>query len=618
MRTSIYLIGFILLVVKLQAQSHYVSPTGTASWTQATNVSTPCSIETANDNFTAGDTVYYRGGTYYSGITPSDNTTGTPSDNIVLTNYPDETPVIDMQNDDYSNLDDVSYLLLQGITFKNPLGDYAVYASGYDNPPIHSVTIKNCTFIGGAIYCDMGENIQILNCNISDTPGAGIVFYGSELHKLTKTRIENCVLTNTGNDAITLHADDGHNNLGSYHLIKNNIVNGVLDENCYDITSGDHIVLDGNVSIGCPESGINIGGNVASNQVKWVRVINHISYDLGWGGEHIYVGGYGNEYINVSKCTVYGQGENAILVDGGDAYMNEIRIFNNTVNGGDLHDLPLVQINNEAYNLIFLNNILYFDEEYGGMEWNLSPLVTSYYSDYNLYWHTTLSPGYIDIWYPDENLTDICNTYGQECNALEANPMFTDVANNNYHLQSTSPAIDAGNWLTYITSESGSGTSFVVVDALWFYDGWNIEGETGDTIKTQSGQTAVITSIDYTTNTINLNQSISWTQNESVATNYSGTKPDIGAFEHSDITNISTHKSNSLAVFPNPTKGIIYFSNDLTNNKYKVFSNLGRLVKSGIINKNELLLDDLNSGIYFIKIVDSHNEEMKTIKLIME
>jgi len=531
MKKNIYLLGFILIVVELGAQSHYVSPTGTASWKESAKIETPCSIETANDNLDAGDTVYFRGGIYYSRIFPSSDITGSPSAGIILKNYPGETPVIDMNHTDYCNLDDVSHLLIQGITFKNPLGDYAVYISGYDNPPICNVTITNCTFIGGGIYSDMGENIQILNCNISDTPGAGIVFYGSEFYKLTKTRIENCILTNTGNDAITLHADDDHNNLGSYHLLKNNIVDGVLDENCYDITSGNHIVLDGNISIGCPEPGVNIGGNVTENQVKWVRIVNHISYDLGLGGEHIYVGGYGNEYINISKCTIYGQGENAMLIDSSTASMNEIRIFNNTIDGRNLYDWSLVQINNVVTNLMFKNNIFYFDKEYRGMEWDLDSSVMDYYSDNNLYWNREDSPGYNNIWYQNESLSYICNKHKQENNSLEVDPLFTDIKNNLYSLQPISPAIDKGGWLTYIKTESGYGNSFVVEDSLWFYDGWNIEGEIGDTIKTQSGQNALITSIDYTTNIININKSITWRKDEGITLDYNGTKPDIGVFE---------------------------------------------------------------------------------------
>ncbi len=43
---------------------YYVSPTGSASWSECTNIDTPCDIYTASDNAQAGDTVFLRGGTY--------------------------------------------------------------------------------------------------------------------------------------------------------------------------------------------------------------------------------------------------------------------------------------------------------------------------------------------------------------------------------------------------------------------------------------------------------------------------------------------------------------------------------------------------------------------------
>jgi len=45
--------------------THYVSSTGSATWGESTNISTPCSLATANANADAGDLVYFRGGTYH-------------------------------------------------------------------------------------------------------------------------------------------------------------------------------------------------------------------------------------------------------------------------------------------------------------------------------------------------------------------------------------------------------------------------------------------------------------------------------------------------------------------------------------------------------------------------
>ena len=98
--------------------------------------------------------------------------------------------------------------------------------------------------------------------------------------------------------------------------------------------------------------------------------------------------------------------------------------------------------------------------------------------------------------------------------------------------------IDAGAWLTTITNSTASGvSSFVVDDSRYFYDGWGIPGETGDIIKTQNGEVTTIQSINYDTHTITVSPAIHIVKGEGLALNYSGSAPEIGAYEYgaSDI-----------------------------------------------------------------------------------
>lgn len=102
------------------------------------------------------------------------------------------------------------------------------------------------------------------------------------------------------------------------------------------------------------------------------------------------------------------------------------------------------------------------------------------------------------------------------------------------HLQGISPAINAGVFLTTITSADGSGTSFTVANPNYFYDGWAIPGETGDTIQL-AGQTstAIITDVNYDTGEITTATSVTWTTGQGVGLPYFGSAPDIGAYEYS-------------------------------------------------------------------------------------
>lgn len=108
-------------------------------------------------------------------------------------------------------------------------------------------------------------------------------------------------------------------------------------------------------------------------------------------------------------------------------------------------------------------------------------------------------------------------------------PKFVDFTNRDFHLQSTSRAINAGTFLTTATS-SGSGTQLPVADAKLFVDGFGVAE--GDLIQLQGQtQTARITSINDATNTLTLDRALTWTSGQGVSLPYSGSAPDLGAFE---------------------------------------------------------------------------------------
>jgi hypothetical protein len=117
-------------------------------------------------------------------------------------------------------------------------------------------------------------------------------------------------------------------------------------------------------------------------------------------------------------------------------------------------------------------------------------------------------------------------------NGLETSaPGFVNETLNDFRLAVGSRMIDAGGPLTTATA-AGSGTSLRVEDASYFYDGYTIPGEVGDSIQI-IGQpaTAVVVAINYATNTLTLDSSLTWAAGAGVALRHSGARPDLGAFE---------------------------------------------------------------------------------------
>ena len=114
---------------------------------------------------------------------------------------------------------------------------------------------------------------------------------------------------------------------------------------------------------------------------------------------------------------------------------------------------------------------------------------------------------------------------------LQADPRFVDEAARDFRLAAGSPMIDAGAYLTR-TASDGAGTALRVEDPTWFFDGFGISGEAGDLIQLE-GQavTARVRGIDLTSGTLTLDRALTWRAGQGVSLAYSGSGPDVGAFE---------------------------------------------------------------------------------------
>lgn len=69
--------------------------------------------------------------------------------------------------------------------------------------------------------------------------------------------------------------------------------------------------------------------------------------------------------------------------------------------------------------------------------------------------------------------------------------------------------------------------------------------------------------------------------------------------------------NNTLEVFPNPAKNIMYVKNESHVNKIVVYNNLGKAVLTQTTNNNEVNVENLAHGIYLLEI---HTEQNKVYK----
>ena len=107
-----------------------------------------------------------------------------------------------------------------------------------------------------------------------------------------------------------------------------------------------------------------------------------------------------------------------------------------------------------------------------------------------------------------------------------------DTSGSDFRLQPGSALIDAGAFVTTTVGAGVKSTEMRVKDPAYFYDGFGIEGETGDTIQFQ-GQavTARIKQVDLKSGLLTIDHPLSWSDGQEITLAYQGKGPDIGAYE---------------------------------------------------------------------------------------
>jgi hypothetical protein len=95
-------------------------------------------------------------------------------------------------------------------------------------------------------------------------------------------------------------------------------------------------------------------------------------------------------------------------------------------------------------------------------------------------------------------------------------------------------------------------------------------------------------------------------------------RPVVGkSFDHSGV---KPHELQSdITIYPNPTKGVVYIETpDVEDDmNYSIMNSYGQCLETGTLNSNELSLEKLPAGIYFVQF-SSKNQPITTKKIIKQ
>jgi len=504
-----------------------------------------------------GDNIYFKRGDTFTDAELNIKVGGTSTDRMIIGDYgTGNNPIFDRNTGNEiitCSTANVNYITIQNLTLKNG-GDALQVWNNHTDIIISGITIIGCSH--NAMYFNATIGLSIKNCVITNPGYGGIELYGSHYHRLSNVIIKNVTITNTlypVADGIEIHYMDEPPNydVGSNFLIENCTATG-FGRAGFDAVSGENIVFKNCSAYGNTQAGITLGWGI-----KNVTIINFYFHDqLASNACGITTDDASQVIIRNSRFFNIRYHD---IVTSNSVPTNNITIFNNDIVFDGQSTGIMLDIGEGSRDVIYKNNIILSlnNSAPTKMVRYLGAATTT----------NTRSNWSNNIYYRGDNGSSLWQELesgltwtqwrakSETWNEKKQNPMI-DPINNIWNLNSSSPCIDTGTWLT-TTNGGGTGITITVHNARYFYDGYDITR--GDVITIGSNPPVEVTEVNYRTNIITVNKSISWTDGDSISMPYSGTGSDIGAYEFllneddntlPEITQINSITSNPLDIDP--------------------------------------------------------------------
>jgi len=415
----------------------YVSPTGNDK--NAGNILSPFqTLQKAITTSNNGDTIYLREGNYNTISSPTKgifiDRSGTPDSWFTISGYPGERAVINGRgyklSPNYALLrigtatTGQSYIRITNIIIENSSRD-GIRAAQLGTQTSHhiridNVTINNCSYRGMMFWSTNPNkawchNLTVENCTVNNTQtslsmGEGVTFSGCKdvsFHHNTLTRCPKIMVD-----------------------FANNTKNCAVYKNTFITSLGTGIKLDGSQSTkpGAWDENISIYNNYFTGKYTAVK----IGVEKKGGCKNISF--YNNIINTVSSCP----GLKLEGVTGYSQLLDNIVITHNTIQvSGPGSPFQIELPPTKLRNIYVANNIF---QGNGSASWQVRSSVSNFtdpcFHFYNNIYHHTTKPA---------NTAWVDGKHKFETNAILSSPQFVDRNTGDFHLNSTSPAIDAAD-----------------------------------------------------------------------------------------------------------------------------------------------------------------------------
>ncbi len=405
---------FLTLPIFAQAADYYVSTSGDDSnpGTQSQPWET---IQKAADTMVGGDTVYIRAGTYNERVALNykGNSSGPY---ITFTNYSDEEVILDGT----------------GISIQWGGGLFHVWHTDYIR--VQGLKIQNSN--GAGIYVAYADNIEVIDNQTDITTKSGVGIWASS----------NVLVAN--------------NDIAHMCGVGDQFIAGCSEENIsiaqgsHDVVVRDNHVHDGPVVPGGYAGAEGINVKDGSYDIKIYNNVVHDLQKLAFGLDAWQNHTYNIEYYNnIAYNCSYG----FIVSSEQGGTVENVKVYNNIAYNITRAGFSTVwwsgTVDAMKTDIQFINNTSY-NNGYGF--WNRSPLNENVIVRNNIFsqneTNVLLLSGSEDQFTVDNNLFyGSGGTYGT--NMIIGDPLFVNSTGADFHLQSGSPAIDAGVTLSDVTDD---------------------------------------------------------------------------------------------------------------------------------------------------------------------